>query len=214
MNISDLTDAQRAAYNEAVSRSEKASALLHEYKLIMERMKKEFPPNLFGMTATQIKKENRPDRVLDRVHHATQTANRLMDTFYYQNQAKISETRKREEEERKRRREAEAQQLTADAILWIQEHYPDRRLGVDFGVVDAVEYANSLAFYKEIENIETKFEWHGFSGQNCSDYLDDGQECAGWDGKSKRCQCGNRRVDWQQGCMHSFKSPHVVAEAY
>lgn len=31
-----------------------------------------------------------------------------------------------------------------------------------------------------------------FDGQNCSDYNDDA--CAGWDGESRRCCCGNRRV--------------------
>jgi hypothetical protein len=32
-----------------------------------------------------------------------------------------------------------------------------------------------------------------FSGQNCDP--DEG-ECPGWDGVSRRCVCGNRRVEW------------------
>ena len=28
-----------------------------------------------------------------------------------------------------------------------------------------------------------------FDGNNCDD-------CAGWDGQSRRCDCGNRRVSW------------------
>lgn len=36
-----------------------------------------------------------------------------------------------------------------------------------------------------------------FEGMNCNDYLDEDQdECTGWDGESRRCDCGNRRVDW------------------
>lgn len=36
-----------------------------------------------------------------------------------------------------------------------------------------------------------------FDGMNCDDYADqDDPPCAGWDGKSKRCECGNRRVSW------------------
>lgn len=31
-----------------------------------------------------------------------------------------------------------------------------------------------------------------FEGQNCNDYGD----CDGWDGESRRCDCGNRRVYW------------------
>lgn len=33
-----------------------------------------------------------------------------------------------------------------------------------------------------------------FEGQNCDDWDDVG--CAGWDGESRRCDCGNRRVYW------------------
>lgn len=37
-----------------------------------------------------------------------------------------------------------------------------------------------------------------FEGMNCNDYMgpDDGPPCPGWDGKSRRCACGNRRVYW------------------
>ena len=35
-----------------------------------------------------------------------------------------------------------------------------------------------------------------FSGNNCGDF-DDLNSCLGWDGTSRRCDCGNRRVTWQ-----------------
>ena len=34
-----------------------------------------------------------------------------------------------------------------------------------------------------------------FDGMNCNDYLVPA-ECDGWDGESRRCECGNRRVSW------------------
>lgn len=34
--------------------------------------------------------------------------------------------------------------------------------------------------------------WHDFAGKNC-----DGP-CRGWDGVSRRCDCGNRRVYWDE----------------
>ena len=34
-----------------------------------------------------------------------------------------------------------------------------------------------------------------FSGQNCDD-------CGGWDGESRRCDCGNRRVYWATTKLH------------
>ena len=36
-----------------------------------------------------------------------------------------------------------------------------------------------------------------FEGQNCHDLLADGGTCDGWDGRSRRCECGNRRVSWE-----------------
>jgi len=33
-----------------------------------------------------------------------------------------------------------------------------------------------------------------FSGMNCMDW--DDRVCEGWDGMSRRCECGNRRVGW------------------
>jgi len=53
-----------------------------------------------------------------------------------------------------------------------------------------------------------------FDGMNCNDYLDDDQpECIGWDGISRRCDCGNRRVSWdiEQNSNGKF---YAVARAY
>jgi hypothetical protein len=52
-----------------------------------------------------------------------------------------------------------------------------------------------------IEAAEKEAEMTGgpdeFEGMNCNDYLDDDQlGCTGWDGFSRRCDCGNRRVFW------------------
>lgn len=44
-----------------------------------------------------------------------------------------------------------------------------------------------------------------FSDDNC-------ENCGGWDGKSRRCDCGNRRVGWV--IEGTFEAPIVYAEAY
>jgi hypothetical protein len=50
-----------------------------------------------------------------------------------------------------------------------------------------------------------------FDGQNCNDYLEDDQEpCQGWDGIERRCQCGNRRVNW----VLSDDETYIYPEAY
>ena len=58
-----------------------------------------------------------------------------------------------------------------------------------------------FAYLKEIKIIKKRMvgaQYIDFSGNNC-EYTDN--ECAGWDGVSRRCECGNRRVDWEDdGC--------------
>jgi hypothetical protein len=51
-------------------------------------------------------------------------------------------------------------------------------------------------------------EYYAFDGQNCHDF-DNSVKCEGWDGISKRCQCGNRRVSWEIG-----ENGNVYAQAY
>jgi len=46
-----------------------------------------------------------------------------------------------------------------------------------------------------------------FEGWNCGDY---DQDCDGWDGLDRRCNCGNRRVTW----VLSDDKTYVYAEAY
>lgn len=56
--------------------------------------------------------------------------------------------------------------------------------------------------------------WVEFDGMNCNDYLDDDEEeCMGWDGEDRRCDCGNRRVSWSIQ-TESDGSFTAYAEAY
>ena len=53
-----------------------------------------------------------------------------------------------------------------------------------------------------------------FDGMNCNDYIkDDAIECSGWDGESRRCECGNRRVYWATAKQDNGKF-YAFAEAY
>jgi len=47
-----------------------------------------------------------------------------------------------------------------------------------------------------------------FDGQNCHDLEDN--ECSGWDGVDRRCNCGNRRVGW----VLSDDKTYIYAEAW
>ena len=57
------------------------------------------------------------------------------------------------------------------------------------------ELARAAADEKSAD-MEKNWDIVEFGDHNCADAWDEGENCDGWDGNSKRCQCGNRRVDW------------------
>ena len=52
-----------------------------------------------------------------------------------------------------------------------------------------------IAAINESEDMYTNGTTIDFDGMNCDDIGDDNL-CDGWDGRSSRCECGNRRVGW------------------
>lgn len=60
------------------------------------------------------------------------------------------------------------------------------------------------------EKLKTDDPPFDFDGNNCADAWDEGNECSGWDGEDRRCNCGNRRVCW----VLSDDGTYVYAEAW
>ena len=119
------------------------------------------------------------------------------------------EKKQKEEEEKKllEKRKEEKEKLLELAILFLQER--SRVLGKDFSIGEAIETANEIAFYEECEKIiKDSNGWIKFAG---NDYC---ENCRGWDGKDKRCDCGNRRVSWEEDSSSTFMDPIVWAVAY
>jgi hypothetical protein len=95
-----------------------------------------------------------------------------------------------------------------EATIYLLDH--GKTFGVDFTEENAVCEANAIAWDLEIEKIVCEIKKTGqaipFGGD------DECIDCSGWDGESRRCQCGNRRVSWEfEG---NFKKPWVRAEAW
>lgn len=206
MNEIELTPDQQSQLTAAEAEAEAAHRLLNEYQELLERMRKQYPPNPFGLTQRQIQRANEVDKVLERIRQKSDLPYKLRSKFRFQREAALLNQQKEQEETLKREREAQWDQLTAEAILWIQAECPDKKLGTDFDVRTAIDEANSIAFWQEVNRLRATQDWHPFFGKNCG-------ECRGWDGESNRCECGNRRVEWVEGDSHSFKDPQVVAAA-
>ena len=101
-------------------------------------------------------------------------------------------------------------ELTIDAIKFLEER--GKVKDKDFEVKNAIDIANNVAFQEEvarrIKSLEDSGDYIDFNGNIC-----DGP-CEGWDGRSRRCQCGNRRVSWEAGFGFTFKNLDIYAEAY
>lgn len=85
-----------------------------------------------------------------------------------------------------------------------------KNLGTDFTFENATKTADCLRFdelvAEKVKDHEENGTLFGFGGDdNC-------EGCGGWDGSSRRCECGNRRVSWEQ--EGDFKNMYIYGEAW
>jgi len=90
----------------------------------------------------------------------------------------------------------------AKAVAFLVER--GQKLDIDFEAQHAVSAANDLRFAELVKEVGEGP--HSFSG-DC--YCED---CSGWDGESRRCECGNRRVSWSY--EGNFENMYIYAEAF
>jgi len=116
--------------------------------------------------------------------------------------------KEKEEKELKAKREAEFAEnlkvIRERAVQYLLDH--GKRFGLDFNLDTAIAVANETAYDVEVairKNASTIYDFAG--SDSCED-------CAGWDGESHRCECGNRRVYW--AAEGDFTNMTLYAEAY
>lgn len=105
--------------------------------------------------------------------------------------------------------ELQVQNNRDEAVKWLLGK--GKVYGTDFTADNALETANEVAFEEkkaqEIESIK-KTGFIDFCGSdNC-------EGCLGWNGEDRRCDCGNRRVDWTRDWQFDYKDPQIYGEAY
>jgi hypothetical protein len=111
--------------------------------------------------------------------------------------------KEKEKQEMLAKQQAYQANLQQNAIIFLLEN--GKVLGQDFTVENAINSANQFKFEQLIkEKLESSSEFY-FNGENCD------EDC-GWDGVSRRCFCGNRRVAWEYN--GNFDNMDIYAEAY
>ena len=133
-----------------------------------------------------------------------------MSTYYEE-----EELKKRDSEKRKVEVDKAASEIRDKAIKWLLNR--NKIYGTDFSADNAISVAKELAYSEKVEKLIKELKdgdvYTSFEGQNCEG------PCLGWDGESRRCDCGNRRVSWTYDSWSEFSLdddslPYVYAEAY
>jgi hypothetical protein len=152
------------------------------------------------------KSDTTVDALLGRLNEQCNSEYWVKRKFEDEDRRIADEQKKKEQDEQKREREAAAIKYQQEAVIWLQER--GKVLGTDFTLEDAVGQAEEIAFSEEVARRLNSGGPFSFSGDDFC------EGCDGWDGVSRRCACGNRRVGWTAADWHTFKEPSIYAEAF
>jgi hypothetical protein len=188
---------------------EKAKEMLAKFRDVVAEANKQFPGATFGLSKTRLAKHQSPNEAYDRVREAVGAWDRVHS--YYGQKERIAKEKadKEAQVEKIKQIEAEKNNLANEAIAYCIAN--GRIFGQDGFTIDtAISIANDIAYIKEKAKREAEIGdgYISFDGQNCED------ECAGWNPKDRRCECGNRRVSWTDGYYSDFRDMSIYAEAY
>lgn len=189
--------------------SEEAASLRKQILELVAIADKKFPPTgIFNLTPAKKKQLSQPSEIVDRLMTVSRTVHKY-ESIYLEIE-RAEEKRKQEEELQatKKLAEEKKKELLNKAIVYCLEN--GRTFDDGLTIENALSVANEIAFEKEIQRREAEIgdNFIDFSGQNCE------YECAGWTPESHRCQCGNRRVDWEVVYYSDFTDMTIYAQAY
>lgn len=182
-----------------------ASSILHEISELFKRADS-LMPGKFGYNKRERDKAHSWAGIGERLRGAIHRPAEIDREIEYLDRAAAEKAKVEAKAKADKAEAEESVKLRDRAIAWLLAK--GKKLGEEFTSENAVQVADSIAYTEEVARRSEECGFINFSGQNC-----DGP-CEGWDGKSHRCDCGNRRVDWTQGWNHSFEHPDIEAEAY
>jgi hypothetical protein len=187
--------------------SDQAKELQLRFEKILAEVNKEFKPE-YGLTPAKERKAKEPTEAYQRLMYAARRYSQVISTYKTRERMEKEKEEKAKAEAREKEQDAKKAEMINQAITYCL--YEGRTFGDGLSVENAIQIANDIAFEKEVTIREAEIgdEYIDFEGQNCED------ECAGWKPQHRRCECGNRRVDWTQSWSSDFRDMNIYAEAY
>jgi len=188
--------------------SEKAKDILNRFNEIVKEGNKLVPGRTFGLSKAKLEKLKTPNEVMERLLTASRSEWNTKSTYEHRERMVKEKEEKEKAEAFKKEQEAKQSEILNQAIAYCLEN--GRTFGDGLSVESAISIANDIAFQKEVTRKEAEIgnDYIDFSGQNCED------ECDGWNPADRRCQCGNRRVCWDDGYYSDFRDMIIYAAAY
>ena len=186
---------------------DKAKSYLEQFNQLLKDANKDFPGRTFGLTKSKVEKLKTPNEIYDRLQSASRSLWNTQSSYSSRERIQMEKEEREKRAELQKQQELEKFNLANEAIAYCLSN--GRKFGDGLLVETAIAIANDIAFKKEVDRRELEIgdDYIDFSGQNCED------ECAGWNPKDRRCECGNRRVSWTDE-YSDFKNMSIYAEAY
>jgi hypothetical protein len=205
-----MTNEQLAHLEKTKKISEKATQLLAELNSLLETARKEFPISIYAKPSDK-KKFKTPKGVFEILTDRSNLYKRTLSAFETQERMKLEAEEKRKHEEQQKKLEVEKQLQKSQKLVRAIKFLIDR--GVDISHLGSdmiIDTANDIAFDEEVVAREKEIGdgYIDFYGQNCDD------PCDGWNPSDYRCQCGNRRVSWEESYGSDFENMEIHAGAH
>jgi hypothetical protein len=187
---------------EAQKRADTAKSFITQIESIKKEILKTFPIRSFKLTKSQLKKAQEFPALIQHLEKITREPYYLRSNYEEQQRQEQQKLVKYQKQQRQLEQEKAKTVRLQQAVNWLIEH--GHTLGQDFILDNAIDFADRIAFELAVEEKQKSKEYFDFDGhEDCSD------SCQGWDGSSRRCECGNFRVDWEAGSSHTFDDPSI-----
>ncbi len=199
------TPERQVAMDSAVMESFKARELLTRHRQLLDEMLALCPiPFYYGSTKAKVAKLKSFPETYKRVMEKNSYAAALSRMYSDMDRRAVEAEKKLAEAKQKSEAEQAREALCMRAIQYCLNH---GKTMADISNPDAALYIASQIHRDSLIAEATDGEgFQDFSGDdNC-------EGCAGWDGASHRCECGNRRVSWEY--EGNFENGYIRGVAY
>jgi hypothetical protein len=195
-----VTDEEQKILDENSVKQTIAKAWLDKLEALRIEGNSLFPARTYGVTKAKQEKNKQLAAIVERAEEQYRLWKRSLDRMEYIRKESKKKELLEEKQKQKSEKDLLAKQKVDRAIAFLLEN--GKKIIEDFTIESAIEVANEVKM-----EILTTQQSKGDASIDCPC-----DECSSWDGESRRCDCGNRRICWSSS--GDFENMYVYAEAF